>query len=147
MWGEPSQKRKTNVFQSYMNDNDNTAIHCSTSQSYEPFRLIHMHTATSCNTLQHTATRCNTLQHAATHSNTLQHTATRYNTLQHATTHCSTLQHIATSAAHCSVLQHTATHCNTLQHTATHCNTSHACEPSRMMCVAVCYNVLQCIPV
>ena len=61
-----------------------TCVFCFTSVSRtHDNMMVHIITATYCNTLQHTATHCNTLQHTATHCNTLQHTATHCDTLQH----------------------------------------------------------------
>jgi len=61
------------------------------------------------------------------------------------------------TAPHCNTLQHTAMHCKTLQHTARHCNTHKACASDSvvqsgvvwcivLLCVTVCYSVLQCVP-
>jgi len=112
--------------------------------SSESVRVLWLHTATHCNTLQYIATHClSFLQNLyllfistpSVIATRRLHTATHCSTLQHTATHCNTLlmfssefvspipQHPSSEYYSHMLTTHTAPHCNTLQHTATHSNT------------------------
>ena len=78
--------------------------------------ILHVNTATHCNTLEHATRHCNNctvLQYTAKHCNAA--TGNKFARWW--------IFYSWRTATHCQTLQHATTHCNTLQHTAPHCNT------------------------